>query len=131
VGALIVDGLGIGIISLIVLTVVGINTQGYLGRVIVSIAAVAYFAVLEASSGQTVAKRLFGIKAVAADGSPVTMQAAVLRRLPFYVGNLLPTFLGSLVSFGFVLAILITAIQDEPEHRGLHDKWAGTKVIDA
>jgi hypothetical protein len=30
-----------------------------------------------------------------------------------------------------VLVILITAIQDDPEHRGLHDKWAGSKVIEA
>jgi uncharacterized RDD family membrane protein YckC len=73
---------------------------------------------------------MFGIKAVMADGSPVTLQAALIRRLPFYIGNVIP-LIGGLVSLALVLAILITSIQDEPEHRGLHDKWAGTKVIDA
>jgi uncharacterized RDD family membrane protein YckC len=129
VGALIVDGIGLGIVVTILLAIIGIDSP-YIRTLLMSIAGVAYFALMEASSGQTIAKKLFGIKAVAADGSPVTLQSAVLRRLPFYVGGLLPGIIGGLVSFGLVLAILITAIQDEPEHRGLHDKWAGTKVID-
>jgi uncharacterized RDD family membrane protein YckC len=130
VGAWIVDGIGLGIIILIVLAILGLRPGSYLYNILQAVAAIAYFAVLEGSSGQTIAKRLFGIKAVSADGSPLTMQAALLRRLPFYIGAVIP-FLGFLVAFGLLLAILITTIQDEPEHRGLHDKWAGTRVIDA
>jgi uncharacterized RDD family membrane protein YckC len=131
VGALIVDGLALGIIVAIILAVLGFRPGTYFYSLLQSVAFVAYFAALEGTSGQTIAKRLFGIKAVSDDGSPLTMQAALLRRLPFVVGNLIPTFFGSLIAFGLLLAILITAIQDEPEHRGLHDKWAKTKVIDA
>jgi uncharacterized RDD family membrane protein YckC len=129
VGAFIIDGIGLGIVLTILLAIVGIDSP-YIRTIIMSIAGVAYFAAMEGSSGQTLAKKMFGIKVVAADGSPVTMQGALLRRLPFYVGGLLPGFLGALVSFGLLLALLITTIQEEPEHRGLHDKWADTKVIE-
>lgn len=129
VGAFIIDGIGLFIVLAILLALMGI-TSPYFRTIIMSIAGVAYFALMEGSSGQTLAKRMFGIKVVAADGSPVTMQGALLRRLPFYVGGLLPGFLGALVGFGLWLALLITTIQEEPEHRGLHDKWADTKVVD-
>jgi uncharacterized RDD family membrane protein YckC len=129
VGAFVIDGIGLGILLTILLGLMGI-TSPYIRTIIMSIAGVAYFALMEGSSGQTLAKRMFGIKVVAADGSPVTLQGALLRRLPFYVGGLLPGFLGALVSFGLLLTLLITTIQEEPEHRGLHDKWADTKVIE-
>jgi uncharacterized RDD family membrane protein YckC len=74
---------------------------------------------------------LFGIKVVMADGSAATLQATLMRRLPLAVVIIIPTGIGWLVGFGLALAVLITTIQDEVEHRGLHDKWAGTKVIDA
>lgn len=140
VGAYIIDAIGLGILVAIVLTVTGIGGglmgmattgQGYFGNLIAAVATLAYFGLMEAGSGQTIAKKLLGIRAVSADGSPVTLQAAVLRRLPFVVGSLIPGTIGGLVGFVLILAILITAIQDEPENRGIHDKWAGTKVIEA
>ena len=141
VGAFIIDVVGLSIVVGLVLAVTGIGGpmglatatggRGYLGSVITALATLAYFALMEAGSGQTIAKKLLGIRAVAADGSPLSLQSALVRRLPFVVGSLIPTGIGGLVGFVLVLAILITAIQDEPEHRGIHDKWANSKVIDA
>jgi uncharacterized RDD family membrane protein YckC len=136
-GAFILDAMGLGIVLgiVLVLTPLGGNIfaadgGGYVQGLIFAIATVAYFALMEAASGQTVAKRLLGIKVVSEDGSPVSIQQAVIRRVPFVVGNVLPTFIGGLVSFGLTLAILITAIQDQVAHQGLHDKWGKTRVIE-
>ncbi|HSK91108.1 MAG TPA: RDD family protein [Euzebyales bacterium] len=138
-GAYIVDVIGLTIVVAILFAVTGLGGPGpgiapgqsYLSSVAMALVAIAYFSIMEAGSGQTVAKRLFGIKTVSADGSPVSLRAAVMRRLPFYVGSVIPAAIGGLIHFVLALAILITAIQDEPERRALHDKWAGTKVIDA
>jgi uncharacterized RDD family membrane protein YckC len=63
------------------------NTAGariVVAAVIVATVAVSllYFPVLEARSGQTPGKRLFGIAVVKASGTAVRFGAAVLRRLP-------------------------------------------------
>lgn len=47
----------------------------------VTAAGLGYFVVLEALSGQTLGKRLTGIRVVMADGSPVTMGASVTRNV--------------------------------------------------
>lgn len=139
VGAYIVDAIGLGIVVGLVLYFTGLGGglagmgtgQGYVANLLSAVAVLAYFGLMEAGSGQTIAKKMFGIKAVAANGGALTLQSAVVRRLPFVVGSLIPTSLGGLVQFVLVLAILITAIQDEPDNRGIHDKWAGTRVVEA
>jgi uncharacterized RDD family membrane protein YckC len=143
VGAFIIDGFIVGIVNLVLLSLTGLNTRiveatlagrPTMGLVLMTsllstALAVAYFVVLEGTSGQTLAKRMLGIKVVAADGSPADMQAALKRRAPILIG-IVPRF-GSLLWIAALLGMLITAIQDEVEHRGFHDKWGGTKVIEA
>lgn len=89
-----------------------------------------YFALLEGGAGQTLAKRLFGLKVVMANGDSPTVEAAVRRRLPFVVGMVIPV-IGGLVNFALLLVVLVTTIQGGHQHRGIHDRWAGTMVIDA
>ena len=137
-GAFLLDSIGLSIVITIVLLFTGLGgnmlaTDGgsaYLQGVIRAIVLLAYVALMEAGSGQTIAKRLLNIKVVSEDGSQLTMEKALLRRVPFVIGSFLPTFIGGLVSFGLLLAILITAIQDQMAHQGIHDKWAKTRVID-
>jgi uncharacterized RDD family membrane protein YckC len=139
VGAYIIDAIGLAIVVAILLSVSqlggGVTAmgtgRGYVGNLITAVIFLAYFGLMEAGSGQTLGKKMLGIKAVSVDGSPLTLQAALVRRLPFVIGSIIPTAIGGLVGFVLVLVILITAIQDDPEHRGLHDKWAGSKVIEA
>jgi uncharacterized RDD family membrane protein YckC len=138
VGAFIIDSIGLAIVAAILVAVTRrggdaetVNTGlGYVG-IVATVIFMTYFGLIETGSGQTLGKKLLHIKAVSADGSPLPAQAAFVRRLPFAIGIVIPTGIGVLVCFVVVLMILITALQDEPEHRGFHDKWAGSKVVDA
>jgi uncharacterized RDD family membrane protein YckC len=144
VGALIIDYVGLFIVYVVLSIIVGAGAVAmimaggtatgtrFLSWLLGVAIVLAYFGLMEAQvGGQTLAKKLFGIKVVMADGSAATLQATLMRRLPLAVVIIIPTGIGWLVGFGLALAVLITTIQDEVEHRGLHDKWAGTKVIDA
>ncbi|MBW3606659.1 MAG: RDD family protein [Actinobacteria bacterium] len=137
-GAYIIDYLAVNI----VLAVVGVRAglvplnaesmtqdQAYLAGVIASGAALVYFVACEAAFGQTLAKRLLGICVVMADGTRVTLLAALTRRVPFFAGMVVP-LVGALFNFAVPLTALITAIQDEPTGRGFHDRWAGTRVVE-
>lgn len=142
VGAYIIDYVAITIVLGLVLATVGMGsglmpttpesvtrTQAYVSSAISSALVLCYFVLLEAGSGQTIAKRMLRIKVVMADGAPATLPAAFKRRWMFFVGVLIP-IVGGLINFAVPLAALITAIQDEPVHRGFHDRWADTKVIE-
>ena len=142
VGAFLLDGLILGVVGSVLFAVAGIygriteavlSGQSATGLVLLSsllslAVGFAYFVLLEGSSGQTLGKRMLGIKVVAADGSPVDLGRALKRRLPFLV-YIVPRF-GLLLLFAVELGMLITAIQDEVDHRGFHDQWAGTKVVE-
>jgi uncharacterized RDD family membrane protein YckC len=143
VGAYIIDIMLLTIVFVVVGVIVGLGSgpvpatpeavsagQSYMYSVITAGLTLAYFALLEAGSGQTLAKRMLRIKVVMADGSPVTLDASFKRRVLFVIGSVIP-LIGALISFGVPLAALITAIQDEPDSQGFHDRWATTRVIDA
>ena len=143
VGAYIIDSILLALAFAIVGLVVGLGAglvpttpeavtagQTYTWSIISTALTLAYFVLLEAASGQTLAKRMLRIKVIMADGSPVTLEAAFKRRVLFVIGNLIPV-IGGLISFAVPLAALVTAIQDEPANMGFHDRWAGTRVIEA
>ncbi|CAN5881485.1 hypothetical protein BH23ACT10_BH23ACT10_23500 [soil metagenome] len=138
VGAYIIDYLMVNV----VLAIVGVRAgfvplgaeamardQAYVIGAIASLTALVYFVVLEAACGQTLAKWLLGIRVVMVDGTRATVLAALVRRVPFFAGMLVP-LVGALFNFAVPLAALITAIQDEPAGRGFHDRWGGTRVVD-
>lgn len=141
-GAYLIDIVGLSMVTTVLAVlfgvgldvVAGLESGGVFGatyrwQAVSALITLAYFALLEGSTGQTLAKRLLGIKVVMDDGSPATLQSAVVRRVPFVIGTFLPV-IGFFVGFGLLLAILVTAIQDESKHRGIHDRWAGTTVVD-
>jgi uncharacterized RDD family membrane protein YckC len=143
VGAYIIDTIAVAIMVALLSTIVsrgtgvaspeslqnGMVTRSYGMTLVMSALMLAYFVLLEAASGQTVAKRLLRIKVVMADGSPMTLAAAFKRRVLFFIGPIIP-LIGTLIDFLVPLAALITAIQDEPGHQGFHDRLAGTSVIE-
>jgi uncharacterized RDD family membrane protein YckC len=90
---------------------------------VVAILPFAYEAVQLALWGQTLGKRILGLRVIAENGSPVTPVQAVGRAA---VNNVLYLF-GCGV--GTVMAYL-WAIWDEPLHQALHDRLAGTVVVD-
>jgi uncharacterized RDD family membrane protein YckC len=79
-----------------------------------------YPVVLEATLGQTIGKRVVGLRVVLADGRPVTWLAAFVRNL-LRVVDMLP--LGYAVGVGCSLA--------DPQGRRLGDLVAGTLVVHA
>ena len=73
--------------------------------------------------GQTVGKRLVGIRVVRTNGEKATLTNLILRRyLPFYLLGLLP-FIGLLV---ILIDVLFIFGEDQ---RCLHDRLADTKVV--
>ena len=143
VGAYIIDTILLTVVFVFIGVIVGLGSgavpatpeaisagQSYLYSVITAAVTLTYFVLLEASSGQTLAKRMLGIKVTMADGSPVTLEAAFKRRVLFVIGSVIP-LIGALISFAVPLAALITAIQDDPDNQGFHDRWAATRVVDA
>jgi uncharacterized RDD family membrane protein YckC len=101
----------------------------YTAAVISAVVMLAYFAAAETVFGRTLGKRLLRCAVVTADGGPVTLRAALLRRVVF-VGGLVVPMLGPLLAFAAPLAMLVTVIQDAPAGRGFHDQLAGTLVVD-
>jgi uncharacterized RDD family membrane protein YckC len=75
----------------------------------------AYTIVLHAVAGQTIGKSVVGIRVVGVDGAPLTVGAALLRYLAYYL-SLLP------LGLGYLMAAL------RRDKRGLHDLIAATRV---
>ena len=99
-------------------------------RLIRIAAALAYFGLMEAFRGQTLGKMALGLRVVGPDGQPPTLKAALLRRLPFFAPYVLP-FVGLLGVIAWWVIAPVTASGDKPWHRGLHDRWADTAVVNA
>ncbi len=98
---------------------------------------VGYFAFLESNRGQTVGKMAMKLKTVGPDGvSNPTMEQAVRRN--FYAGlgilGIIPFIgwflLGWAAPLAAMIFIAITLNNDQPNHQGWHDKFAGgTRVL--
>ena len=78
-----------------------------------------YFPWFWARGGQTPGMRLMAIRVVRdADGGPVSLGAAILRLIGYWINNL--TFY---IGFAWILV--------DKRRRGWHDLLAGTCVVDA
>jgi uncharacterized RDD family membrane protein YckC len=76
-----------------------------------------YYTGMWTSSGQTIGKLMVGIKVVGKDGARLSWGRALMR----YVGYLIS---GLLLSLGFLWIVF------DPRRQGLHDKLAGSYVVD-
>ncbi len=96
-----------------------------------------YFAVMESNSGQTVGKMVLKLRTYGPDGvSKPTMEQALKRNAYAALGilSIIPFigwfFLGWAVPLAAVIYIAITLNNDQPNHQGWHDKFAGgTRVL--
>ena len=75
----------------------------------------AYTTVLHAVTGQTIGKSLVGVRVLGTDGAPLTLGAAFLRYLAYFI-SLMP------LGFGYLVAAL------RRDKRALHDLIAGSRV---
>ena len=133
--ARIVDGFLVGIAVLALLALLpGVSTRGLVYSVVSTAASFGYFVYLESTRGGTVGTHLLGLRVAGLDGtSPITPEASARRNAWILIGLLsgLPLigFLAGLVSFGVVVAIAVT-ISSDPRNQGLHDRFAGTLVLE-
>ena len=79
-----------------------------------------YFIGLWTWTGQTVGKKLFGLRVVRADGHPLSLGRATLRYAT-YVAMVLPVFLGFLFSSLFLIF--------SSRQQGFHDRLVGSLVV--
>ncbi|MCW2858648.1 MAG: domain containing protein [Actinoallomurus sp.] len=90
---------------------------------VVAVLPFAYEALQLALWGQTLGKRIVGLRVLSENGEPMRPSQAVGRAA---VNNVLYVFgcgVGTLMAY-------LWAIWDEPLHQGLHDRLAGTVVVD-
>lgn len=84
-----------------------------------------------ATDGQTIGKRVFGIRIVDLEGNPAGLiRALVLRALAFsFLLSLAMSFMSAVIPFsGLLIWFLAYAPVLGEERRGLHDYFAGTQV---
>lgn len=112
--AVLIDGVGLGVISLIL----GLMLPVALYQVVSIALGLGYFVYLEGSpSGQTVGKRLMGIRVIDfTNGQPIDYGKALIR----YIGRIVSS-IACLLGYLWVLW--------DPEKQAWHDKIAGTVVV--
>jgi len=97
--------------------------------------ALAYFALMEARTGQTVGKMLLGLRTEGSDGKGrPSLDAAVRRNFWVALGALavvpfIGSFVGGLAQLVITVVIMVTITQS-PSRQGWHDRLAGgTRVV--
>lgn len=94
----------------------------------------AYFALMEARTGQTVGKMLLGLRTNGPDGRPPTLEMAVRRNFWVALGALavvpvIGSAVGSIAQLVIAIVIMVT-ISQSPTREGWHDRFAGgTRVV--
>jgi uncharacterized RDD family membrane protein YckC len=88
-----------------------------------------YLVPSSARTGKTLGKRLFQIRVVQVDGSPMNTRAAIGR---YGIVVLAAMFLGAFIfPLGFALVLFgVLAWQRNPNLQGMHDRMAKTIVVD-
>ena len=129
-GAVFLDGMIFGVLYLPGVLIVALTKDNqslvYLGIALIAIAVlgvIAYNCVLLHRNGQTIAKKLLGIKVVRTDGSRIGLgRIFALRFLPV-------TLLGAIPFVGGVVSLVDALMIFGEERRCLHDQFADTIVI--
>jgi uncharacterized RDD family membrane protein YckC len=131
IGALIVDGLMFGVVFVVMALATGGGHSGH-GRaslhlsgtpfLIYLLAWFLYFTICEATSGQTLGKRLLRVKVVSDDGSAVSWGQAAARNLLRFV-DALPIF--------YVVGLISIAATGRGRRQRVGDIAARTRVVAA
>ena len=128
--ALLIDAVILGIIGFIVNSLIGgqqVTTSATgatvavnsTGSIISFIIGAVYYAVLfQIWNGQSVGKKLLGIRVIKTDGSSATAVTGIIR----YIGYYIDTFV---IFIGWIWAFF------DSKKQGWHDKLAGTIVVKA
>ena len=126
----IIDFLVLGVFNIAVSQATGLS--GTLGQYLVPIFGVVYFIGFWTWRGQTPGKMIIGAKVVRPDGSPISMGRAFLRYIGYFIYLAMIQLSIAYIHWSLVIIIcvgifLATALNRDK--RGLHDRIAGTVVI--
>jgi uncharacterized RDD family membrane protein YckC len=102
---------------------------------------IVYFGQMHGSGGQTIGKKAGKLMVVNLDGSKISMQTAYVRAIAYVgpgvlsglatiSGNVLLASVAAMIVGLYGLANMLAAVFDTKEQRALHDRIAGTRVID-
>lgn len=123
--AIFIDGIILGIIGAIVGAVIpGTTVQGgsgvtTIGPVVSFIIGVLYYwYFLTQQNGQTLGKKIMGIRVVREDGAPLTFVHVLIRYIGYYINSIV-------ILLGWIWALF------DSKKQGWHDKLAGTIVVKA
>lgn len=142
--ARLVDHVGLAVATTVLLAPLGLGASvlggpadllaGALSAVVSAAVTIGYFAVLESRDGQTIGKRLLGVRVVDTTGASPAIGAALRRNAWTGLGvvSAVPVvggLAGSLATLVAAIAILV-GLAGDPERRGWHDRFAGgTRVV--
>lgn len=99
----------------------------FVGTLVGTALAYAYFVLMESKTGSTVGKKALGFEVRGAGGGNPTVEEAVKRHAWMFL-SIIPGILGGLVSLAVFIAIAVS-ISADPRGRGHHDRFAGTTAI--
>ncbi|MGW4245335.1 RDD family protein [Nocardia sp. NPDC004722] len=104
------------------------NSIAWAWSVLLPVLLFGYFILMETQQGgQTLGKKLLGLRVVGPGGGPIDPATSAKRNL-YVIVELIPC-LGWLVGLGMAIYIAIT-IEQDPNKQGWHDKFAGgTQVL--
>lgn len=118
VGAFVVDHMISFVVAVVVGLAVGLTLESmalvYLG---VFVGLFGYFIVLEAWTGQTIGKKLFGVVVVTEYGEPIGLEESLIRNLLRFVDGIL----------NYAVGLVVMLVSDDRKRIG--DHAAGTIVV--
>ncbi|WP_446223917.1 RDD family protein [Nocardia sp. IBHARD005] len=130
-GARVIDQLIVSIPLTIVLVLILGSGGGFqlIAGVITALAVYGYYVAMEVTQGgQTLGKKILGLRVVAPGGAPSLTPEQSLKRNAFVALYAIPC-VGQLAFVGLSIYIAVT-ISNDPNKQGWHDKFAGgTQVI--
>lgn len=124
-GMMLLDGVAASMVGGLAASIVGFNDVLY--WLVGAVASLAYFIGLEAYTGASPVKHLFGYEVRdAATGEKPTLEQSAKRNW-WRIVALIPG-LGTLVAF-VGMCIIGSSIKPENNYIGVHDRWAGVEVV--
>ncbi|MFP4055241.1 MAG: RDD family protein [Candidatus Brocadiia bacterium] len=151
-GCLLLDGLVLGLVSVLVMTLGLVGSPGEVVpgeqarsatagfNLFFALLTVAYFALLQGATGQSLGKMAGRVRVVLPDGGPIGYGKAFVRSVVKEGPQVVPPAVllagGASLAEAFQVAVglymlvnLGVMLSDQAQHRALHDRVAGTRAI--
>ncbi|MFV9673259.1 MAG: RDD family protein [Acidimicrobiia bacterium] len=124
--ARIADSFLIGMVIVYVIPIAGVS-EGFAASVLSVTIIMAYFTLMESSTGRTLGKMALGLKTVGPDGGNPSIEMAFRRNI-WYLLGILP-YVGGLAEIAAGIYVAVT-INRSSTNTGWHDNFApGTRVM--